>query len=740
MSAETADAQNQQEMQFLEALEARPIPVDTLVGVLRFLLSSGQAATAENWTDMLQEALVEAADRDGLVRLLRFRAANRESDRDFGGICRDLLRKAWKDRDGAAYLETAGLGNGVPADEALRRLEWLLACRPGALCLDRTWGCGVIRRADPFYRKFTIDFPGRPGHQVSFSHAAEALAPVDASHLLARQHADPASLARLAAERPDEVVRLALRSFGALSVSRLEEVLAEHKIVPAADWKRFWEGARKALKADPCVEIPAKRSEPVRLLAQARDYGPAWLAAFARERDLPAIAAGVEAFFDAAGGQPADDARGILRDRLAFAIKGAHNTDAALYARLAALSSRTGIETVPAAEMRGHLWEQDRFLHAAEKLSARDVERLVHVLAADPEAPARLLAALPFATYSLLNEILAALRETPSLVAAQARCRELLLAPEAPPALIVWVFRNRATLAGWPLPGLPELLAHAILLVEKSVSGEALRMQNQMRLMFENARWFEDVLEELDTAGRQALFDRLHASTAWDPATQRTLLARLMKAVPGLAARGAAAAGPAAPPPAAPRRTSWRSLRERQAAYKRLVEVEMPANSRDIATARSYGDLRENFEYHAAKQQQALLLQRQAEMDLELRQVQGFDFAGIVPVAAGPGARVTIAHADGRMQRFCILGEWDRDEALGIISCQSRMAQCLEGHRTGETVAVPGETGDEPVTIAAVEPLDDAIHSWLGSSPEPVESQPPAAQHIEHPKPPSSSP
>ena len=54
----------------------------------------------------------------------------------------------------------------------------------------------------------------------------------------------------------------------------------------------------------------------------------------------------------------------------------------------------------------------------------------------------------------------------------------------------------------------------------------------------------------------------------------------------------------------------------------------MPQNNRDIAEARSYGDLRENFEYQAAKQQQATLLQRLSVMDADLRQVKGSDFAG----------------------------------------------------------------------------------------------------------------
>ena len=707
-------AVDQQETNFLAALERRPIPVDELLEEVRSLQASGQSSAAANDLQMIEDALVEATDRDGLLRLLRFRAAGRENDRAFSLFCRELLAETWKDRDAGAFLDAAGFGEHAPS-EALRRVELLLSCRPEAMFLDKTWGFGVVKRVDAFYRKITIDFTGKPGHQLTFAYAAEALTPIDATHLLAHCHRDPAAIARLAAEESDEIVRMALRSFGALSAVRLEQILTEHRIVATADWKAFWDRARKGLKADPLVEMPAKRSEPIILHAQTRNYGPAWVANFARERDLAKILTGIEAFCEAADGAFDEAARPVLTDRLAFALKGAWNTDPALYARLAALMDRTRIDAVPPAEVRAHLWEQNRFLRAAERLTARDTARMVKLLLADAEAPARLLSLLDEMPFSLLGETLDALREGPSLPAAQSRCRELLLSPKAPPALVVWIFRHRDILADWPLPGLAELLAHAILLIETPFSGEDLRMQNHMRQLFENAKWFAAVQKELDTNGRSALFDRLQASTAWDPVTQRSLMGRMIKFDASLAERRRTTdgAGPGNKP--AVRLTSWRSLLERRAQYKRLVEIELPKTSQDIAVARSYGDLRENFEYHAAKHAQSLLLQRQSEMDQELKQVHGTDFAQAPTAAVGMGVRVRLAYPDGRTGQFCILGEWDRDEELGIISCKSRMAQCLEGCRPGGSVQVPGEQGDEMVTVVAIEPLDDVIRAWIGA-------------------------
>ena len=101
-------------------------------------------------------------------------------------------------------------------------------------------------------------------------------------------------------------------------------------------------------------------------------------------------------------------------------------------------------------------------------------------------------------------------------------------------------------------------------------------------------------------------------------------------------------------------------------------------SSQDIATASSYGDLRENFEYQAAKDFQRQLLMRQDEMQRELKQVKGCDFSNAPCDKAGPGTTVVLRMADGSKRTYTILGEWDRDEHLNIISNKAPLAQNLK--------------------------------------------------------------
>ena len=700
----------QTESLFLSLLEKRPLPVADMLTLLHSVAVTETAKKVDEWAALLMQELTEAADFSGLYQVVKDRAPLLSAALKPSGI-RDALKKASKDRLVNALIDTASIGE-APLDESFRRLDLLLALTPGTLVIDPAWGFGTVKRLDDFYKRITIDFTGKPSHTMTFAAACDTLARASHDHLLTVRHSDPHGMARLAKEQPGELVRLALRSFGDMPITKLEDLLTRHGFVAAANWKGFWESARKALKNDPLVTIPAKRADSIQLRAQAESYGDAWFDSLAATKDpykiLEAIAE-VEVTDKLAG---LDDAqRGILEDRLAFAIKGAHNTDPALYARLAVMVSRLGFLTPPVEQLRAHLWEQHRYIKASEEMAVRDIAAMTTFLLAEGgHAATHLLGALPLMPFSLLNEVLSALKESSE---AEEACRALLSRPKAPPTLVNWIFRFRKDVT-WRLPPLIDLVNHAIVLVESRLSGESLRMQNNLKLLFEQAKWLDAVFEELNEPQRQLLFDRIQASTAWDPSTHRSLIGRMLKLDPALAERKKSLA---AQTPAAVRWTSWRSLAEHQLQYKKLIEVDLPKNSHDIATARSYGDLRENFEYQAAKDFQRQLLQRQSEMQLELKQIKGNDFGDAPHDKAGPGTTVVLLMADGSRRTYTILGEWDSDGQLNIISNKTRLALCLENKAAGDAVMIPAPGGEEAAQIEAVLPLNEAIRAWITAQP-----------------------
>lgn len=131
-----------------------------------------------------------------------------------------------------------------------------------------------------------------------------------------------------------------------------------------------------------------------------------------------------------------------------------------------------------------------------------------------------------------------------------------------------------------------------------------------------------------------------------------------------------------------------------KAELERLETVEMPAIEVRVAEARAEGDLRENAEYHGARESQGML---QAKINL-LR--DKLNHASIVDTSAGPkdqiafGATVVVKDLDFDEEEIYILvgaGEEDYDE--GKILVTSPLAQGLIGKKVGETAEIPVPRG-----------------------------------------------
>jgi transcription elongation factor GreA len=136
-----------------------------------------------------------------------------------------------------------------------------------------------------------------------------------------------------------------------------------------------------------------------------------------------------------------------------------------------------------------------------------------------------------------------------------------------------------------------------------------------------------------------------------------------------------------------------------QEAYDRLTaELEdlktngRPAISAEIEVARAHGDLRENAEYHAAKDEQG-------RMEARIRQIESVLQDAVIGEAAStdvvsPGVVVTV-DVDGDEDTFLVGSREDRHETLTVLSADSPMGTALLGARSGETRAFTTPTGVE---------------------------------------------
>ena len=235
------------------------------------------------------EAFAKSGDFNGALALLR--DSSQEIDKTMSGAeARDALKKTTKDRLLLSFVDAAGF-DVQPAGKALLAVEKLMGFQPGTYVLSKAWGLGTVKRLDYFYRRVTVDFRNRKGHQFSYQAAVEMLENAPEDHILVFREADPDAFAKLLADDPAGFVKAVLKSYGDMTATRLEDVCVANGFVKAVNWKKFWDRARAALRSDPLVEIPARKAEPIRARAAAEDYGDGWLTAFSHETDAARILA-----------------------------------------------------------------------------------------------------------------------------------------------------------------------------------------------------------------------------------------------------------------------------------------------------------------------------------------------------------------------------------------------------------------------------------------------------------------
>jgi transcription elongation factor GreA len=140
---------------------------------------------------------------------------------------------------------------------------------------------------------------------------------------------------------------------------------------------------------------------------------------------------------------------------------------------------------------------------------------------------------------------------------------------------------------------------------------------------------------------------------------------------------------------------------------RELKSVTRPRIIKDIATAREHGDLKENAEYHAARDQQSFCEGRIQEVEAKLSLVQVIDVSQIAHTGTVIfGTTVSIINLDTDEEKvYCIVGEDEADIKAGKISIGSPIARALIGKSEGDEVRVTTPGGMVEYEIAEVQHL-----------------------------------
>jgi transcription elongation GreA/GreB family factor len=637
-------------------------------GVAAAVKKKGGGAAAVRLLRFLADYHDDAAD-DARVRVLLEIARMSPTDPQI----RKDLAAALKSRFGAhpAFAAVAAKfpveGATDPSEAAGKIARWL-RFHPDEIYFLPGRGAGRLTELKPALDVMRLDIRGTK-IPLSLVSAEKTLVPLPGDHFLRRKVEDPQSLAALAESDPSDTLRQLLASFGGtLTMQEVKDHLSG--IVPEERWTAFWAAARKhkqvlvagsaksakvswsesADAADDSVRLAFEKAAPAARIDLARKHGK-------RSKDL-ARSMG-EALAKQASrvgaGEPA----------LAWELSQAAARllpDAPEAFPAEALLAADVRKALP--DIRDHQ-ARERALEAIRESRADWSE--IYVEQIGREEDARLLTAL----FSALGERSADIS------------RKILRSPRSAPRAFVWLLDRMHA------EGRAESTALFVAMTD------ALRMDEFSGLRSRLKEFFEPgglgvALVRLAASEEEAreLLHALDRVAGLEEHRRATVREALLMKFPELRA-----------PAREYLYATAASIEARRQELQHLKQVELPANAQAMKTAKEHGDLRENFEYHAARQKHEYLSARIATLADELSRTRTLDPARVDATEVRVGTRIRI-RGDGGEREVVILGPWDSKPEESIYSYQSEFAQRLLGSRPGDRVNL----ADGPVEVVSIAP------------------------------------
>ena len=567
-----------------------------------------------------------------------------------------------------------------------RHVEPLTQLAEGGCCIHRSWGFGRIKTVDTVFARFTIDFPGKPGHTMDLSFAAENLKPIAKDHILARKANDLEAVRHLAAHHLD-LIKLVLNSYeGRATAEQIQAVLTPDVI--REDWKKWWETAKRELKKDGHFIVPTKKNEAVVYQAQETSLQDRLMADFRAAKGLKArilvVTEVTKAVADLTDKKAAAaeiitalnaDITSHLRTQPAVALEAVFARDE--------LAEAASLQPATVEISAAQIWGQDlKFGPMLELIPAAKHHRaLESYKLANPDSwQETLRGSLNFVSAKLVKELAGLLIAEGKMDVLKETLARLIRQHTASSELLLWFGRERSD-AFADIMG-PEVFRAMLTSMERDQFNE--KRSNRLRdFILEDQELLNELTATADIEVVKDLTRALQLSPVFDDMDKRSLLARLVKKHPAVQSL---VSGEQTKQDSTIQ-VSWESLERRRIEYQELVQKKIPANSKEIAIARSYGDLRENHEYKAAKEMQKILMRQKEELEAQMMRARGMDFSNPKTDTVNIGTIVRATNLENNQsESFTILGAWDSDPDQGIISYLTPIGQALLNRKVGDEV------------------------------------------------------
>jgi transcription elongation GreA/GreB family factor/transcription elongation factor GreA-like protein len=588
--------------------------------------------------------------------------------------------------------------------------EKLKKLAPGTYCLHRSWGFGQIKDWNSATESVTIDFKSKASHVMQFAYAAESLTPLESDHIAVQKVQSLETLREKAEKDPVAVIKDCIRSLGPQATADGIQAALSPDVISAAAYKKWWDSAKRALKKDGHFYVPGKKNEALRQLSAPSALGDSALENLRLANGPKAILAALgpvsKYWPEIKSDSILNEITELLNGTLAKIPKSQLPTQIELALARDEFFLQAGREREAGALSVVALTPQatPALSTLLDQLPGSRQPKLLEALRLGlPEAwPALFLTLIPRANGRVAEVVTEAFQAAGREAEVQAAVNRYIRERNITCDFLFWLCKNRLAVYGSLIE--PQLFMAILSVLEKDQFSEIKKGTKLYELVLGDKPLIAAILKDAPVADVRDITRAILLSPVFEELDKRSLLAAIIKLYPEVQAMVVGTDKSAVQE--AKIIVSWPSLKRREAELEDLDKNQIPQNSKDIAIARGYGDLRENGEFKSAKEMQTILARRKAELEHMLALAQATDFANPDTSKVTLGTVVSLKDlASGETYSYTILGAWDSDLSKGIISYQTAVAKALINHTVGEQIELATDDGGtKQVIIEKIEP------------------------------------
>lgn len=617
-------------------------------------------------------------------------------------------------------LQLSKIQDGGPLDRAIKMFRQLLRLREGNTYSHTSWGDGAVRSLDLEAGSVTFDFEKESGKTLTVEGVRKFLTYLPPSHIRARRLKNPKALIEMGQSSPVDLIKLALRSEGKVLKQAQLKNLITGEIMTASQWSRWWPQCKRELMLDAMIDLRGSSGANTEVIL----------------RDKPkTIEEELRELFENPDSTISVKAR--LLKQIGESKKSTNRVEAAVVQELMGYVSVSGVDIGESrtaglevaflerdlqslvkgrasngedAEIAGSLADVEDYglllefthepyaIRAFDILKQKDGEKAI-------ERGAKILARAPM---KLAQAIWKTLDDTPHHELAAAAINDLLGNPLENPNTYVWAvksiidgnwrhfedyFHQAGTVMGVVdrLDGWNKLSLERSIDSEEAAAARALIAKLKTALSARRYAPLCDAAQELSLEQALRMLDVIAASGVLSDLFKRDARKQILltrKELEETLGRDKAPAEPSNDYCTAKARSE--KLRE----LSELRAVKIPANSKAILEAREEGDLKENAGYHAAKDEQKILMQLALQLQeaLSANHVMATDEVNTTSVSFG--TRFEAEDLDtGAKETYTVLGRWEADPEHNVLSILAPLCQQFLGKKVGDELTLERPDG-----------------------------------------------